>query len=225
MTNRSTFPNSVDTFIEHFDIRADDVPKVKRYQALKLKSDLTASESTELENLTTVLRDKIITSEDWNKFQDALVNMQTFIKDEVEGYIQEKQTEFQNEINKFRVIGDYSPSASYSANNMVRYEACLYLCKKDCKDIAPSNTTYWELISSKGDQGISGVGLSYRGEFDTNKTYYKDDLVRFDNGFYYALKESKNVLPTNTDSWCLYMLTGITQEQFYNSQIQNILGV
>lgn len=102
MPNRSVFPNAIDTFIEHYDLTADDVPKVKKYQSLKQKTSLTPSEATELENLTIELRDKIITAEDWNKFQDALVNMQQFIKDEVDGYIENKQSEMQAEVDDLK---------------------------------------------------------------------------------------------------------------------------
>ncbi|WDV47040.1 hypothetical protein PV797_04890 [Clostridiaceae bacterium M8S5] len=221
----SSFPNAIDTFIEHFDITADDVPKVKKYQELKLKTSLTDSERTELENLTTLLRNKIITSEDWNKFQEALVNMQVFIKDEVEGYIQGKQQEFQNTINKFRVIGIYKATTDYKINNMVKYSGCLYMCLANCRDVLPTDTNHWIMISTKGDKGESGIGLTFRGIFDSTNTYYKDDLVRHDDSFYYAIKTSTNIAPPESSYWDLYMYGGITKEQYYNMQITNIMGV
>ena len=67
---------------------------VNRYRDLKLKTTLNTSEQTELSNLTITLREKIFTPEDFNKLQDCIVNMETFIKDNVEGYILTKQGEF-----------------------------------------------------------------------------------------------------------------------------------
>ncbi|WP_336786960.1 hypothetical protein [Paenibacillus sp. MMO-177] len=93
MANRSVFPDQLDTFIEHFDIQASNVADVKRFQELKLKSTLTPSEQTELSSLTTKLRDKVFTPEDFNKLQDAITNLEGFFRDNVQGYISTKQTE------------------------------------------------------------------------------------------------------------------------------------
>jgi len=92
--NRSTFPNTIDTFLEHYDIQGSDMVMVNRYKDLKLKTTLSVSEQTELSNLTTTLREKIFTPEDFNKLQDCIVNMENFIRDNVTGYITTKQNEF-----------------------------------------------------------------------------------------------------------------------------------
>lgn len=99
MANRSTFPAQIDTFVEHFDITSSDINSVKRFQELKLKTNRTLAEENELSQLTTSLRSKIISPEDFNKFQDALVNMEVFIRDNVEGYITTKQGEFDASLN------------------------------------------------------------------------------------------------------------------------------
>src|SRR6185312_4706254 len=93
MANRSRFPEQIDTFLEHYEISASDVPKVARYQELLIKTNRSQSEDDELQSLKNQLRDKIITAEDFNKFQDALINMEIFIRDNVEGYIAQKQQE------------------------------------------------------------------------------------------------------------------------------------
>lgn len=87
MAYRSSFPSQIDQFLDHYEISASDIPKVARFQELKLKTSRNPAEDTELSNLTTELRDKIIQAEDFNKFQDALVSMQIFIRDNVAGYI------------------------------------------------------------------------------------------------------------------------------------------
>ena len=97
--NRSTFPDQIDNYIEHYEISSSDIPRVERFRLLKLKPNRSAEENNELAQLTTQLRDKIILAEDWNKFQDSLVNMQIFIKDNVEGYILTKQGEFNQYID------------------------------------------------------------------------------------------------------------------------------
>jgi hypothetical protein len=93
MPNRSTFPTTIDTFVEHFDITPSDVLNVKRYQELKIKSTLTSNEQSELQNLTVVLRDKIFTPEDFNKLQDCITNLETFFNTEVDVYVDDMQTQ------------------------------------------------------------------------------------------------------------------------------------
>lgn len=99
MANSSTFPNEIDSFLTHSEILASDIPYVTRFQELKLKQNRTQIEETEFASLSTQLRNKFISADDFNKFQDALVNMEVFIKDNVEGYIEKKQTEFNTFVN------------------------------------------------------------------------------------------------------------------------------
>jgi len=93
MANRSNFPQSIDVFIEHYDIQASEKSSVLRYQELKLKPTLTTSEQLELSDLTTVLRDKIFTPEDFNKLQDCITNLEIFFRDNVDDYIVTKQND------------------------------------------------------------------------------------------------------------------------------------
>lgn len=95
MANRSTFPITIDQFVEHSELQSSDKPLVIRFQELKLKPSLTSNESNELASLTTQLRSKLITAEDFNKLQDAITNLETFFRDETDGYIQTKQAEIQ----------------------------------------------------------------------------------------------------------------------------------
>ena len=86
MAGLSSFPSNIDSFTRHYEISAADVPSVVRFQELKLKIR-TPEEESEMAQLATKLRPNFISSEDFNKFQDALVSMQIFIRDNVAGYI------------------------------------------------------------------------------------------------------------------------------------------
>ena len=81
------FPQEVYQFQLRTEILASDVPYVQRFQELKLKANRTPEEETEMSNLMARLRSKFISSDDWNQFQNALVEMQLFLKNNVEGYI------------------------------------------------------------------------------------------------------------------------------------------
>lgn len=126
LANRSIFPNDIDTFIEFHDITASDVANIKRYKDLRLQSSRTTEEETEMNNLLNTLRDKIVTAEDWNKFCDCLVNMEVFIRDNVVGFINTKQTEMQtyvdNAVNTVNTTKDSALIAiEQKKNNVIEY--------------------------------------------------------------------------------------------------------
>ena len=104
---------------------------VKRFQELKTKSSLTSAEQSELQNLTNLLRDKIFTPEDFNKLQDCITNMEVFIKDNVDGYLQQKQQEFDAEIQKFSYKGQYNSTITYQMWNTVTYNHETFISKQN----------------------------------------------------------------------------------------------
>lgn len=44
----------------------------------------------------------------------------------------------------------------------------------------------------------------YLPEYDIGKTYFKDDIVYYDNNFYISLVDANTTLPTNTTNWKIY---------------------
>lgn len=104
----SNFPNSVDTFLNRTNIQASDKPKLLRFQELSLKSVLSTSEQNELSTLTQELRNKLILPEDFNLLQQSISNLQMFFKDNVEAYINQKQTEFTSYVEQKKTdVTDY----------------------------------------------------------------------------------------------------------------------
>jgi hypothetical protein len=212
LANRSTFPEQIDTFVELYDLPPSKVAQARRLQELKQKPTLNASEQAELNNLVTELGNYIITPETWNKFADAVVNMETFIKDEIDGYIDDKQAEWATYVNEFRHLGNYSPTISYKFQNMVTYNGDLYLCKKNTTaGTAPTNTTYWEKISTKGDKGDVGLNTYYKGEYDNTRSYAVGDAVTYNGNLYYAkVATTAGEAPTNATKWHLFDKTYVS---------------
>jgi hypothetical protein len=211
----SNFPNNVDQFIVHTNIQASDKTNIYRYQELMLKTNRTTAEDDELENLRNTLRDKILLPEDFNKLQEAISNMQMFIKSEVEGYINQKQTEFDAELDKFTYMGTYSSSTTYNKRNIVSYNGNTYLCLVDgTLNIDPTNTSNWAKIAEKGakgdkgDKGDAGINLPYKGEYDPTTTYNVDDLVTYNGSTYVCVQQSTGNVPTDTNYWKLFIARG-----------------
>jgi len=184
--SRSVFPAAIDDILELYSLPASKKTDALRYQELIMKSSLTPEEFIELYNLINELQSYIIDVEKWNKFGDILINMQNFFKDETEGYILQKQNEFQEEIDKFTYIGVYSSSNQYYQNNIVEFfdgaTTQLFLALQDTLGNEPTNSAYWRKLTLQGPegaQGADGVGLSFKGEWDSGTTYDKDNGVQY----------------------------------------------
>lgn len=216
MPNRSTFvaPNyTVDDFAELFDLSPNQLQDAERYQILKRKSNKTQNEITELNNLTQTLKNHLITPERWNHFADALTNMQIFIKDNVEGYIQVKQQEFQAEIDKFANRGEWVNTTQYFKKNIVTFNGQSYLAKQDNLNKIPTEALYWQLIAERGAKGDPSLNIYYRGNYNHSAQYELGDAVIYNGVWYYAKTNTVGNIPTNSAFW------EIEPKQIYISNI------
>lgn len=202
MSNRSIFPQGVDTFVEMYDLPPSLVPKAKRVQELKMQPSLSSMEQEELVGLVKDLSKYMITPENFNKFQDALVNMQTFMLTEVKEYINDKQDEWTGMITNFALKGEYNSNVQYYFQNMVTYNGSLYICKADAKGKTPTNADYWEKISEKGDKGDVGVNTNFKGNYLPTASYVVGDAVVYNGNLYYALSATTGNLPTTNFWFC-----------------------
>ena len=201
MANRSIFPEGIDTFQEMFDLPPSLVNKAKRMQELKMLPSLSSIEQEELVGLVKDLGQYMITPETFNKFQDALTNMQSFMLTEVDGYIGDKQSEWASMITNFALKGEYDSNMQYYFQNMVTYDGNLYICKADAKGKTPTNTAYWEKISEKGEKGEIGLNATYKGEYVQTTSYALGDAVSYNGSIFYCKAPTTGNLPTNTTYW------------------------
>ena len=115
--------------------------------------------------------------------------------------------------------GEWQMNVAYFVGDTVSYAVdgkySLYQCYKDCKDIVPTNSTYWAIQASagsdgKGDKGDKGESpaLVFRGDYSPSKVYYgttsRLDCVKYGNAYYIARIDAgtfSNIEPTNTAKW------------------------
>jgi hypothetical protein len=213
--SRSTFPQQVDTFVELYDLPAGMVTQAKRYQELKAKPTLTSTEQSELNGLTTQLGNYIITPETWNKFGDALVNVEIFFNQQVDGYILQKQQEWATYVDDFSYQGVYSSTKAYKFQNMITFNGDLYLATKDAPaGTQPTNTSYWQKISTKGDKGDTGLNAYYKGAYNSSLAYAVGDAVDFGGFIYYCkLATTAGTSPTDSTHWFLWDKTIVSATQ------------
>lgn len=199
---RSSFPkDGADKFLELYNLPASQKNNMKRYQELTLKDSLTTSEQSELNTLTINLQHYIIDVEKWNKFADAIVNVEKFFLNETVGYIKEKQEEFQVEVDKLTYRGEWQPNTQYFSKNIVTSGGVGYIAKRDNKNQSPQTISYWGKIADRGEKGDPSLNINFKGEYDSSQSYVLGDAVTFGGLWYYASKNTKGNPPTNSSYW------------------------
>lgn len=60
-------------------------------------------------------------------------------------------------MTQFSPKGEYNPSTAYKALNIVSQNGSSYVAIQDTQGNPPTNTTYWQLLSQRGEQGAQGI--------------------------------------------------------------------
>lgn len=200
----STFPTSIDQIPRLYTLPASEKQYERRYNALRNKTVLNFEEETELNNLNIRLQKYKLDAEKFNHFGDMVVATQKHYKEETEGYIEFKQLEFQAYVNNFQLRGEWSALTPYKRFNFVKSDGDLYIAKIDHTNQPPSNTAYWDRLSSKGDTGPVGLSINFQGAYDSSKTYTLGQAVTHEGLWYYATTSVTNKAPNlNPNEWAL----------------------
>jgi hypothetical protein len=84
-------------------------------------------------------------------------------------------------------------SKNYTKNQAVEYNGSAYVCIQDTISYEnPSNTTYWNLMASKGDKGDTGStgpsgDLNWTGAYSSSTTYNINDVVESNGSSYVCI--------------------------------------
>lgn len=223
--SRSSFPDSVDDFLEIWDLPQNKFSEANRLTELKGKAVLTNDEQNEIKTLTASLREYMITPETWNKFQDALFAVQEFFYENVQGFLDDKQAIWDSYIKQFKYVGKWKVNTDYKFQNMVTDEAGdLFICKQQHRSSSSTNPTtngtIWQRASAKGDKGDIGLNAFYKGDWNKTTQYKTGDAVclgRVDwhGGLtYIALRDNVGKSPdASPDDWFLYQQLYVGQSR------------
>jgi len=204
----SQFPMQVDKLKRLQDFSQSQASNIARYQELRKRSTLTTEEQNELQQLSNILSNYILSTEDFNLMASAIEATQQFTKDNVDGYFQSRQEEFEQVLNKFTVKGQYDNTVTYQKWNVVTYDSETYLSKHDNNlgniPVGDVNDAHWAKIAYRGKQGVPGLGLVFLGEYNNAISYQPQNAVRYNNKIYYCIAPSTGNLPTDTNYWTLF---------------------
>lgn len=205
---RTNFPDSIDTFDSYSDVsNSTDVSLINQIQNYMLAGNFNAAQEILANNPN--LYSKMLNADKMNKFRDILVALERYYQVDYTEYVEQKQAEWQDIIDEFSYIGEYNSAHIYNHNNMVLYKDNLYLYIADESSSGnlPTDTSHWRVLTVKGENGLSGQGLAFGGEYSPTTSYSKDDLVLYQNNLWASTQDNNKgnePLPTS-QSWTVVL--------------------
>ena len=201
MTN---FPENIDSFISYINITAEDGPLVKQYFTA-----MQAGNITQAQQIFAQISDgsrKMVTAEGLNKMNQAITALQRFYSSDIEDYIEQKQIEWEAQIDGLEYKGEYSNATLYKKNNYVEYavdgNVKLYIAIVDPPiGTVPINTSYWRVLTIAGEKGESGDGFTFEGTWSASQSYTTQNAVNYNNYLWIALQASTGEVPTEGSAY------------------------
>ena len=205
----TNFPNSLDQFLTFLNIVASDGPLIMQYQSAMESGNVTLA--NQILSQIPQNTQKIITANSLNSLSQAILAIERFYLTDIEPYINNLQQSWLTTIQQFSYQGTWESGTSYIVNNLVSYTVSgltlIYIAiATPPVGTLPTNTNYWRLLTIQGQQGTSGVGLSYRQQWSSSITYSTNDAVTYDGAVWMALQSNQNRIPdSNPSYWQLIM--------------------
>lgn len=218
----TSFPDSIQSFVTMLDMAVNDAPAINGYQRAMRDGDYNTAQ-TYLSQIVNG-NQKIIDATKLNTLLDTCVALQRFYTTDIEPYTDNKQTVWENNVNRFSYLGEYSASSSYLKNNFVTSVVNgvkqVFICITNAPaGTSVTNTNYWRQLTIRGLQGPSGTGLTFRFQWDSSQVYYVDDIVTYGDSIWSCTIENSNQTPYEGSSyWTL--VHSPTQDIYPFSQIQ-----
>lgn len=220
----TNYPGSLDNFTLKSNItNTTDAQLVAQIQASILSGDF--ANASAILNANPQLNGKIFSAADYNQIRDAILALERFYNSDIKNYISEKQALWVAEVDKFNYKGIYSPTVQYYKNNMVDYTTTegtfLYICIQQPETgIAPTNTSYWRILTLRGERGLSGEGLSFAWIWDSTTEYNLNDVVVYGNKWWVSTQVNRGQQPANGSSYWAEILTALPAIQIPVTEIQ-----
>lgn len=202
----TNLPDNVDAITSFQDVSTTTKPYVDQYLQYVSAGDTTNAAAIIANHPE--IKDCLINAERLNKLRDALLALERMFVSDIESYV----------INVVNDMGEWDATVAYKRNDIVTYEVEgakeLYRCIGDSEDPSvitipvgtlPTDTRYWSPLTIRGEQGVSGSGLSPRGAWNSTITYGVDDMVVYNDAWWVANETNIGEEPTDSSTvWTRY---------------------
>lgn len=182
------FPEAIDDWYRYEDPNLQELEVINKYYEYMNSNDLNSAVAILESNPN--LKTKIVNADNLNKLRDGLISLERFFFSDVEKYLMDLMQD----------MGEWSNSQKYGKYNVVQYKDEVYMCIDAQTPIGtlPTDINYFIKLAIKGEQGASGIGLSYRyGGWDSTVQYYKEDCVEYNNVLWAAKKDNIGQTPAD----------------------------
>ena len=212
----TTFPEQVQTFVTMLNMAVSDGAAVTGYQQAMQQGNYNLAQ--QYFNQITNGNQKFVDATKMNTLMDTCVALQRFYSTDIEPYVENKQQEWEEEIDKFSYCGVYSSLTAYYKNNFVLASVDginqLFICLSQPPIGTPvTDTTYWRQLTIRGEQGASGITLTFRYTWDSAQTYYVNDVVSYNGSVWACIVQNNNQPPTSSSSY--WQLIYPAQQEIY----------
>lgn len=97
----------------------------------------------------------VASTDDLGPLADIITNPE-YLEEIQNAYITAKNS-LDELMDQFSPKGEYNPSTAYKALNIVSQDGSSYVAIQDTQGNPPTNTTYWQLLSQRGERGAQGI--------------------------------------------------------------------
>ena len=208
----TSFPDTFQSLKRYQDVTQADLSAYNEYKNYINNNNLSGAKVAlqKIENYD----NKTLTATEINTLVDTVQALQSYMNgDTWQSIVNSKQQEWENIINQFSYIGEWSNTKQYKKWNMVTYAntglvdvdgtSYVYMAVQDNEGQSPyDNQTYWFKLSIKGAQGDSGYNGGFRGIWDNGITYNQNDIVVYNNAWYVNVSDTNlNHTPSKDSSY------------------------
>ena len=147
---------------------------------------------------------KRITFENFQEISSKLYNLENLYFQNVPEFLDDKLNDVQNFIDNLIFLGEWNESIVYQAYNLVLYNnnTYLYIGENPYSGARPDLTTsLWLRLEIRGEKGAMGIGLNYRGIWNSSFSYNQYDSVFYNNSLWACKMINQNQEPQNGNYW------------------------
>lgn len=183
------------------DAHLEDIDLIEQYYKYFFEEDIEKAE--ELINNNEQLKSKVLNKDNLNKIVTSINEIENWYDRDVTQDLSNKINSLQLSIDELIYLTDYNQEMQYEKFNFVYYNDEMYFCFETPPIGAlPTDENYWIYLGLKGEHGSYGTGLNYKGNWSSNTSYNKNDMVVYQKTIYVARKSSNNQIPvTVSDYW------------------------
>lgn len=201
MANPNTIP-----WLHYQDIQIPDATLRTQFRQY-MQTGQYAEALTLLNNNTTQLQGKAYIANTINTITNGILELEEYYNTGVTLYLSNLATQYFALADNLKKAGTWLSTTQYTPYNFVVYLNDIYMCFKEPPiGTFPTDTQYWLYLGLRGQQGVPGVNVVMRYNWNSANIYAPNDLVVYDGNIYVALTNNTNVIPTSSSTdWLLFL--------------------